>query len=316
MRDKLGRDITYMRSSVTDRCTLRCRYCMPEEGVEYFPHEEILTFEEILRVVQGAVRIGIHTFRLTGGEPLARRGLGQLIQLLRREEGVERLLMTTNGVGLSQEAHPELLDGVNLSLDTLNREKYAYITRRDALPKALEGLKLAMALAGEVKINCVALEEFNREEIPAFAALAREKGLAVRFIEAMPLGPGRSWRPIPGRDVLAEVERAFPGLRRLEYHSDGPAEYYGWEGSRGKIGVIHPMSRKFCGGCNRVRLTARGRLQLCLAEETGLDLRAMLRRGASAEELSQAMARAIEKKPAGHHLETQGKGDGLSRIGG
>ena len=316
MRDKLGRDITYMRISVTDRCTLRCRYCMPEEGVEYFPHEEILTFEEILRIVQGAVRLGIHTFRLTGGEPLARRGLGQLIQLLRREAGVERLLMTTNGVGLSSEAHPELLDGVNLSLDTLNREKYAYITGRDALPKALEGLKLAMALAGEVKINCVALEEFNREEIPAFAALAREKGLAVRFIEAMPLGPGRSWRPILGRDVLAEVERAFPGLRRLEYHSDGPAEYYGWEDSRGKIGVIHPMSRKFCGGCNRVRLTARGRLQLCLAEETGLDLRAMLRRGASAEELSQAMARAIEEKPAGHHLETQGKGDGLSRIGG
>lgn len=316
MRDAFGRDINYMRISVTDRCNLRCRYCMPEAGTAYFDHEEILTFEEICAVAQAAVGLGIRTFRLTGGEPLVRRDVGRLIPMLKRVSGAERLLLTTNGIRLAETENLALLDGVNLSMDTLDEKKYAYLTRRGDFSRAMKGLERAMDLGCSVKVNCVGLKGFNDDEIPAFAALAREKGIAVRFIEAMPIGQGKSWPSIAGRDVLSTIEKVFPNLNKLAAKSDGPAEYYGWEDSGGIIGLIRPMTGRFCETCNRVRLSARGFLKLCLAREDGVDLKAVLRRGGGIEALKKAMEQAILKKPAGHQFASQGADWGMNRIGG
>ena len=325
MLDCRGRDIHYLRISVTDRCNLRCVYCMPAEGVEWVEHSEILTYEEILRLARLFARLGIDRIRLTGGEPLARRGLDGLIAGLKAIPGIRRLALTTNGVLLAGQL-PRLtaagLDAVNLSLDTLDRGQYAAITRRDCLPQALEGIAAARAVPGlDVKINCVPTGD-NADQWVPLAALTRETpALDVRFIELMPIGLGRSLPRRTEGQVLARLEEAFgPALLCPQEAAGGPSRYVTFSGFAGRVGFISALSHQFCGGCNRVRLTAQGLLKPCLQYESHTDLRALLRSGADDRALLEVMERAIYQKPACHHFDApacpEDEGRNMNQIGG
>lgn len=304
MVDGLGRTIDYLRVSVTDRCQLRCVYCMPEGGVPALAHEEILRFEEITRLCTLFARLGIRTVKLTGGEPLCRRDLPALVAQLKAVPGIRRVTLTTNGVDLA--AHWSALcraglDGVNLSLDTLDRALYHRLTRRDRLDDALAGLRLAAGSGLPVKINCVPADP--DQALWDVAALARDLPVHVRFIEMMPLGLGRTVRPTPAPVIQALLEDRFGPLVPTEGPpGSGPAAYFRLAGFRGTVGFITPLSHGFCRDCNRVRLTATGFLKTCLQFSRGADLRAPLRAGASDEALLEAMAAAIRQKPPAHHF--------------
>lgn len=320
MLDGQGRGIDYLRLSVTDRCDLRCVYCMPPEGAAWVPHGEILTYEEILRVCRVLAGLGVRTIRLTGGEPLVRRGVDGLAGALRQLPGVERVVMTTNGQRLAELAgalKQAGLEGVNLSLDTLDREKYARLTRGGELEKTLRGLDRALEVGLKVKLNCVPLSGAE-EDAAALAALARDRGVDLRFIELMPLGEGARLAGLSSDQVRAVLTARYGPLTPWEgTEGDGPAVYETLEGFPGKIGFISPMTRSFCARCSRVRLTAQGFLKLCLYESAGLDLRALLRSGAGDRELRERAAAAIRQKPAAHRF-GQGPGDGrkMFQIGG
>lgn len=325
MTDGQGRSIDYLRLSVTDRCNLRCVYCMPPEGVAWTPHGDILSYEEILRLCRLFARLGVRKVRLTGGEPLTRKGLPALVKGLHAIEGIEELAMTTNGVGLAR-ALPALrregLTALNLSLDTLDRGQYAAITRRDALEDALAGLSAALAEPGlRVKLNCVPMGENDAQLVP-LAALARDYPLAVRFIELMPIGLGRTLPRRSEAEVLARLERAFgPALPCPQGGGSGPGHYVTFAGFRGRVGFISALSHPFCTGCNRVRLTASGFLKTCLQYDAGVDLRALLRGGASDAQLLEAMREAIRQKPPRHHFGSGGCGTSderrnMNEIGG
>lgn len=306
MRDGLGREIRYLRLSVTDRCNLRCRYCMPETGVEWVDHSAILTYEQILRLVRLLARLGVRKVRLTGGEPLVRKGLSRLVAGLKQVEGVEQVRLTTNGLLLAQQL-PQLLaaglDGVNLSLDTLDRTQYARLTRRDGLPQALEGLEAALAVPGlPVKVNCVPYGG-NDDQLVPLARLAQERAVWVRFIELMPIGLGASLTRRSEGEVLARLERAFgPALPCPQEVGGGPSRYLTFAGFRGRVGFISAVSHRFCGSCDRVRLTAAGFLKTCLQYDQGADLKGLLEAGADDAVLAQAIRRAVAQKPAGHHF--------------
>ena len=310
MIDQYQRQIHYMRVSVTDRCDLRCVYCMPAEGVEWVPHSRVLSYEQIVRLVGVAAGLGINAIRLTGGEPLTRKGLDKLVWAIKAIEGIQTVTLTTNGVLLSEQL-PALraagLDGVNLSLDTLDRVQYAAITRRDLLPRALDGLDAALRTPGlKVKLNCVPMEQ-NENQLVSLAALARDKALDVRFIELMPIGLGGA---LPGRsqeEVLSRLERAFGPARPCEQGGgNGPSRYVTFTGFTGRVGFISAVSHQFCSQCNRVRLTATGYLKTCLQYETGIDLKALLDAGTDRRTLRSAMERAIFAKPACHHFSASG----------
>lgn len=306
MIDGFGRSIDYLRISVTDRCNLRCVYCMPPEGVEWMDHEEMLSYEEIIRLCSLFAQVGIRKVRLTGGEPLARKDLPRLVAGIKAIDGIESIAMTTNGIALADQLPALLAAGltaVNVSLDTLDREQYAAITRRDKLPEALEGLHAALAAPGlRVKLNCVPMGD-NDEQLVPLAALARDHDLAVRYIELMPIGLGGD---LPGRteaQIRARLEEAFGPMTPCgEYLGAGPGHYFTVPGFVGKIGFISAMTHQFCHQCNRVRLTATGFLKTCLQYETGVDLRALLRSGAGDEAIDQAIAAAILQKPLRHHF--------------
>ena len=324
MNDQYGRRIHYLRVSVTDRCDLRCRYCMPEEGVEWLEHSRILTYEQIVRLVRAAAGLGIDTVRLTGGEPLVRKGLDKLVWAVKAIDGIRTVTLTTNGVLLAQQL-PALraagLDGVNLSLDTLDREQYAAITRRDLLPRALEGLEAALAAPGlKVKLNCVPMGD-NEDQLVPLAALARDRALDVRFIELMPIGLGSSLPRRTQAEVLEQLEEAFgPALPCDQGGGSGPGRYVTFSGFAGRVGFISALSHQFCGGCNRVRLTAQGLLKPCLQYESHTDLRALLRSGADDRALLEVMERAIYQKPACHHFDApacpEDEGRNMNQIGG
>ena len=306
MIDGQGRSIDYLRISVTDRCNLRCVYCMPPEGVEWMPHDDMLSYEEIIRLCTLFARRGIRKVRLTGGEPLARKGLAQLVAGIKAIDGIESIAMTTNGIALADQL-PDLLaaglTAVNVSLDTLDRAQYAAITRRDKLPQALESLYAALDAPGlRVKLNCVPMGD-NDEQLVPLAALARDHDLAVRYIELMPIGLGGD---LPGRteeQVRAKLEAAFGPMTPCgDSLGAGPGHYFTVPGFVGKIGFISAMTHQFCHQCNRVRLTATGFLKTCLQYETGVDLRALLRSGAGDEAIDQAIAAAILQKPLRHHF--------------
>ena len=310
MIDGHGRNIDYLRISVTDRCNLRCRYCMPPEGVEWLEHSEMLTYEEILRLCRLFASLGIRRVRLTGGEPLARRDLDRLVRGIRDIPGIESISLTTNGLLLSQQL-PVLLDAgltaINLSLDTLDRDQYADIVRRDAFDDAIAGLRAALAVPGlRVKLNCVLLGE-NDDQLVPLAALARDRDLAVRFIEMMPIGLGAS-RPLRSEDqVRAMLEAAFGPLTPCHgVYGAGPSHYLKPQGFQGHIGFISAMTHQFCDQCNRVRLTATGFLKTCLQYETGADLRCLLRGGADDEAILEAIRLALKHKPARHHFNDMG----------
>ena len=325
MFDACGRNIYYLRLSVTDRCNLRCRYCMPD-GVHKCTHERMLTYEELLHLAVLFAQCGIDTVRVTGGEPLVRKDVDRLVAGLRATPGIRKVTMTTNGVLLAQQLPALLaagLDSVNISLDTLDPMTFRRITARDAFAAAQEGVRAALASGIPVKLNCVPQVGVNENELEAIAALARNYPLQVRFIEMMPIGYGAALPCIPGPELQAQFARRWPQLTPLPAGSgkafgDGPAAYYtvpGWQGSIGFIAAVHG---KFCAGCNRVRLTSQGFLRPCLASEAGCDLRALLREGASDAALLQAIRQTIRAKPPEHHFgeDTMPATRGMYRIGG
>ena len=323
LRDSFGRAVDYLRLSVTDRCNLRCVYCMPAEGIPLKPMEEILTYDELLRVVRVAVSLGIRKIRITGGEPLVRRGVVDFVRDVSGIPGVADLCMTTNGIALVDLARPLAAAGlrrVNVSLDTLRRDRYAEVTRRDLLPAVLAGIDVAIA-AGllPVKINAVLLPGLHPAEVDDFVALARETPVEVRFIERMPVGCLPAEGFVSADDIRQRILR-LPGAREAAGAGSTPAVTYAIPGFRGTLGIISPISRKFCSFCNRLRLTADGRLRSCLFARETLDMRAVLREGGGERGVAELIRRAVACRPEGHDL----RGDGfpsvtaepMSRVGG
>lgn len=307
MRDQFGRSIGYMRVSVTDRCNLRCVYCMPAEGVPCVSHSDILTFDEITRICRIASSVGISRIKLTGGEPLVRRGLPDLLRMIKEISGIEQVTLTTNGILLRdriKELAANGLDGVNISIDTLNPERYADITRGGNLKEALAGLEAALSYPElTVRINCVPMEDVPMEEYIRLAVLAKERNLDVRFIEMMPIGLGRKFAGVSGDEVCERLAEAFGRPAECTGRfGNGPAVYAHFPGFRGKIGFIDAVSHQFCDTCNRVRLTSEGVLKPCLQYGTGADLRKLLRSGADDEAIRHEMCRTIYEKPACHHF--------------
>ena len=322
MFDSKGRKIHYLRLSVTDLCNLRCRYCMPV-GVDKLEREDILTYEEFLRLAALFARCGVDTVRVTGGEPLVRKGVEQLVKGLKAIPGIRKVTMTTNAVLLEQQLPALLeagLDSVNISLDTLNPALFAKITARDEFAAVQAGIHAALESGIPVKLNCVPQMGVNEGELEALAALAQDKPLQVRFIEMMPIGYGASMPCISGPELRARFARRWPELQPLAEATfgDGPAVYYtvpGWQGSIGFIAAVHG---KFCASCNRVRLTSQGFLRPCLASETGCDLRALLRSGVDDAQLLAAIRETIWAKPREHHFNDSSMPAtrGMYRIGG
>lgn len=302
MLDQYGRQINYLRLSVTDRCNLRCRYCMPEEGVPLTEHSRLLRYEEMLRLAEAAVSLGIDRFKITGGEPLTRRDCLPFIAELKRLPGVRQVTLTTNGLLLPQ-ALPQLvqagLDGVNISLDTLDPVQFSAITRRDyPVGQVLDAIAASAAVL-PTKVNAVLLDETASQLIP-LAQLAQKLPVDVRFIEWMPIGQDA----VPRHDtqtVLERLQAQWPQLTPTsQRRGNGPARYYTAPGFLGCIGLIEAVSHQFCQSCNRVRVTSTGTLKPCLCYEDGVELLPLLRGGASQQELALAMAGAIYNKPQAH----------------
>ena len=310
MFDSKGRKIHYLRLSVTDLCNLRCRYCMPDGG-EKLEREAVLTYEEFLRLAALFAQCGVDTVRVTGGEPLVRKGVEQLVKGLKAIPGIRKVTMTTNAVLLEQQLPALLeagLDSVNISLDTLDPALFAKITARDEFAAVQAGIHAALESGIPVKLNCVPQVGVNEGELEALAALAQDKPLQVRFIEMMPIGYGAAMPCISGPELLARFRRRWPELAPLPGAAcaalgDGPAVYYTVPGWKGDIGFIAAVHGKFCASCNRVRLTSQGFLRPCLASETGCDLRALLRGGADDARLRTAIRETIWSKPREHHFE-------------
>ena len=325
MFDRYQREIHYLRLSVTDLCNLRCRYCMPD-GVEKLEREAVLTYEEFLRLAALFARCGIDTVRVTGGEPLVRKNVAQLVAGLKETPGIRRVTLTTNAVLLAEQLPALLdagLDSVNISLDTLRPEVFRQITARDDFAAVQAGLQAALESGLPVKLNCVPQAGVNEGELEQLAALAKDNAMQVRFIEMMPIGYGAAMPCISGPELRARFVRRWPELAPLsaaQEHAlgDGPAVYYtvpGWQGSIGFIAAVHG---KFCASCNRVRLTSQGFLRPCLASETGCDLRALLRSGADDAQLLAAIRETIWAKPREHHFNDSSMPAtrGMYRIGG
>ena len=325
MFDRYQRDIHYLRLSVTDLCNLRCRYCMPD-GVEKLEREAVLTYEEFLRLAALFAQCGIDTVRVTGGEPLVRKNVAQLVAGLKETPGIRRVTLTTNAVLLAEQLPALLdagLDSVNISLDTLRPEVFRQITARDDFAAVQAGLQAALESGLPVKLNCVPQAGVNEGELETLAALAKDNAMQVRFIEMMPIGYGAAMPCISGPELRARFARRWPELAPLsaaQEHAlgDGPAVYYtvpGWQGSIGFIAAVHG---KFCASCNRVRLTSQGFLRPCLASETGCDLRALLRSGADDAQLLAAIRETIWAKPREHHFNDSSMPAtrGMYRIGG
>jgi GTP 3',8-cyclase len=326
LRDGHGRLIGDLRVSVTDRCNFRCQYCMPAEGLPWLERDEILTFEEITRVVSLLARMGVHDVRLTGGEPLVRRGFPELVSMLAGVEAVADLSVTTNGYLLERDAAALVDAGVNrfnVSIDSLQRDRFFELTRRDALPQVLRGLEALASFpqAHPIKINAVAIRDFTEEEVLPFAELARRTPYEVRFIEFMPLDADHAWTPdqvLTGAEIREAISAVYP-LEPLSREPSATARVYRFADGRGKIGFINPVSEPFCGDCNRIRLTADGRLRTCLFSLNETDLRGPMRGGASDGELERVIREAVWRKELKHHVGEPGfiqPARTMSAIGG
>jgi GTP 3',8-cyclase len=326
LRDGHGRLIRDVRVSVTDRCNFRCQYCMPAEGLPWLERAEILSFEEIARVVSLLAGMGVTDVRLTGGEPLVRRELPVLAGMLAGIGGVTDLSLTTNGYLLEAQAAALVDAGIgrfNVSLDSLQRDRFYALTRRDALPAVLRGLETLAALPGppRIKVNAVAMRGFTEAEVLPFARLAREARYEVRFIEFMPLDADRAW----SRDQVltgAEIRAAIHAVHPLEPEPREPgatARVYRFADGRGRIGFIDPVSDPFCGDCDRIRLTADGRLRTCLFSLSETDLRSPMRAGATEDDLEEIVRAAVWRKELKHHIGEAGfiqPARTMSAIGG
>jgi len=308
LSDSFQRPINYLRISVTDRCNLRCIYCMPSCGVYPMSHRNILTYEEIHTIAQAAAELGISKIRLTGGEPLVRSGLPNLVQMLAHIDGIDDIALTTNGTLLTRYA-AELkeagLQRVNVSLDTLKPDKFESITRHNLFRDVIEGIEVAKSVGLKpVKINVVVMAGINDDELLDFANKTIDEGWHVRFIELMPLVVEDTITPqfIPVSDMrkrlesLGELEPCLPSV------GNGPARYFRFPHAEGTIGFISPVSEHFCFQCNRLRLTSDGKLRPCLLAEDEIDLKQPLRNGISSAELKRLIKKAVAKKPLRHHL--------------
>lgn len=327
LEDAHGRTISDLRVSVTDRCNFRCRYCMPAEGVPWIPREQILSFEEIERLVRLLVDLGVRDVRLTGGEPLVRREFPALVGRLRAIEGIEDLSLTTNAYLLEAQAADLVaagIDRVNVSIDSLARGRFFEITRRDALDRVMAGLDAIAAFpeVSPVKVNAVPMPGFGRDDVLRFCGLARERGFQVRFIEFMPLDGDRAWRAdevLTGAEVRAMVEAAGLPLVERPREPHSTARVYGFADGQGEIGFVNPVSEPFCADCNRLRLTADGKLRTCLFSLHETDLRDPLRAGADDAELGQIVRDAVWRKELKHRIDEPGfrpPARTMSAIGG
>ncbi len=325
MYDSYGRHLHYLRVSLTDACNLRCVYCMPED-ITFRPAASLLQDEEILTLVQVAASLGVDKIRLTGGEPTVRRGVVELVRAIRAIPGIRRVAMTTNGLKLAELARPLAeagLDQVNISIDSLNPEKFRRITRRGDLEKVWRGIEAAEAAGlSPIKINCVVTRGFNDDEVADLARLTLDKPWEVRFIELMPLGSVADFQQeqvVPSRETRARIEAVLGPLTPVPGHNGhDPARPYRLSGARGQVGFISSVTEPFCEGCTRLRLTADGKLRLCLLRDDEVDLLTPLRAGADFATLRRMMAEAAYRKPWGHRLEENeiAHSREMSQIGG
>jgi GTP 3',8-cyclase len=326
LRDGHGRAITDLRVSVTDRCNFRCQYCMPAEGLPWLDRKDILSFEEIERLVGLMVSLGIRDVRLTGGEPLVRRDFPVLVSMLAGIEGLEDLSLTTNGYLLERDAEALVAAGigrVNVSIDSLERDHFFQITRRDALPQVLRGLE-AIASHPEVrpiKVNALAIRGFTEREVEPFVEFARRRDFQVRFIEFMPLDADQAWEPdsvLTGKELRAMIGAIQP-LEELPREPSATARVFRFADGSGEIGFVNPVSEPFCADCNRIRLTAEGKLRTCLFSLNETDLRGPLRAGATDGELAEIVRDAVWRKELKHHVGEPGfvqPARTMSAIGG
>ncbi len=308
LTDKYNRNITYLRLSVTDRCNLRCRYCMPQSSFSWMPAENILSFEEVTRLCASFCRLGIKKIRLTGGEPLVRRGITRLVEKINELEGLEEICMTTNGTLLSTYAR-ELKDAglthINISLDTLDPRTYASITGSDVFSRVWDSIMMALELGfPKIKINSVVIKGVTDSDILDLARLALKYPVDVRFIEFMPVGDSIPWSPdslIPNSQIKNILEADLGELTQLPHAKGaGPAALYSVSGAHGRIGFISPLSHHFCGTCNRLRVTADGKLRLCLFSDREIDLKTPLRNGLDGQEMDTLLRNAVNSKPEGY----------------
>lgn len=324
--DGHGREITDLRISVTDRCNFRCQYCMPAEGMTWLPGDNLLEFDEIARIARVMATMGVADIRLTGGEPLARRDLPTLISRLAAVEGIEDLSLTTNGYFLSRDAEALVaagIDRVNVSLDSLQRDRFFQLTRRDSLSKVLAGIEAIGRVPdfGPVKVNAVAMRGFTEEEALPFAEFARSTRYQVRFIEFMPLDADRAWSEemvLPGAEIRALIDRRYP-LEEVPREPHATARLYRFRDGQGEIGFINPVSEPFCGDCNRIRLTADGKLRTCLFSLHETDLLSLIRAGAGDQELERVIREAVWRKELKHRVGEEGFRQpprSMSQIGG
>ena len=323
MLDQYGRSIDYLRISVTDRCNLRCRYCMPEP-VDAVQHDDILRYEEILRICRAAIELGITNFKVTGGEPLVRGGCTEFIAELKKQPGTQQVTLTTNGLLLEKNLDALTdagLDGVNISLDTTDNARFQRITgyTGDGADTLLHVLKECCAKGLKTKINAVLLEE-TEADAPALASIAETLPVDVRFIELMPIGFGTSMRRVSPEDILTALKERWPDLTPTdEKRGNDPAHYYKSAALLGSIGFIDAVSHKFCAECNRVRLTSTGQLKPCLCYADSADLRALVRGGCTDDELTEALRAAVYAKPRAHCFDTNDiitEKHMMSQIGG
>jgi len=324
--DGHGRPIGDVRISVTDRCNFRCQYCMPAEGLPWLDRSALLSYEEIERLVRLLAAMGVRDVRLTGGEPLVRKELWRLVEQLSAIEDVHDLSLTTNGYLLARQVDDLVRAGlrrVNVSLDSLSRDRFFQLTRRDSLAQVLEGLEAAQQHPElrPIKVNVVALKDFTEEEVLRFAEFARRHPYEVRFIEFMPLDADRSWtrdKVLPNRDIVAMIDAVYP-LEAVGRERHGTARRYRFADGNGEMGFISPVSEPFCGDCNRIRLTAEGQLRTRLFSMSETDLRGPLRDGASNAELEEIVRDAVWRKELKHHVNDPGfvqPARSMSRIGG
>ncbi len=324
--DSFGREIKSLRVSVTDKCNFRCTYCMPAEGLEWLPKDDVLTFEEIARLVRVLAGMGVDEVRLTGGEPLVRRDLPTLVAMLAEIPGVDDLSLTTNGVLLDRLAEPLVAAGLrrlNVSLDTLSHVRFAEITRRDALDRVLRGLEAAERHPElrPLKVNCVAIRGFTETEVPALAELARRKPYVVRFIEFMPLDADEAWKGdqvLTGAEIRALIEERWP-LVEVPAKPSSTARRFRFADGRGEVGFVSPVSEPFCSTCDRIRLTADGRLRTCLFSRREWDLKTPLRDGASDDDVAELLRSAVRHKELKHRIDEPGfvrASRSMSQIGG
>jgi cyclic pyranopterin phosphate synthase len=324
--DGHGRRIEDMRLSVTDRCNFRCQYCMPAEGLPWLERADILSFEEIERLVRVLVGLGVRDVRLTGGEPLVRRDLPRLVAMLKAIDGIRELSLTTNGYLLERDAEALVLAGVdrfNVSVDSLQRDRFYAMTRRDALPQVLRGLEVLAGFpaAHPIKVNAVAIRGFTEQEILPFARFARTHPYEIRFIEFMPLDGDRAWTPdqmLTGEEIRAAIHEHFP-LEPEPREPSATARVYRFADGQGRIGFINPVSNPFCADCNRIRVTADGRLRTCLFSLNETDLRGPMRAGAPDDEVEAILRGAVWRKELKHHVNDPGfvqPARTMSAIGG